>query len=160
MLSKLISAVIFILSTIGVLVTGVIMVAAAFGSEQFLDDFLRIADSVFRQLGAGFSVIACISGLLGLLQTILLVYFSICVGQLCNKHKVWGSIGTYLGISFATNILTNIVALVVGGVGNNGLLLLYTDRIYGILYVVFLLILCLIYFFGGAWLLEKRTNLE
>jgi len=52
------------------------------------------------------------------------------------------------------------VAIVAGVVGNGGLLLLFMENIYGVLYVVFLLAMCLIYFFGGAWLLEKRTNLE
>ncbi len=160
MLSKLISAVIFILLTGCVLAAGVIMAAASFGREQFVADFLRVLGAVFRQLGAGFSIMACVSGLLGLLQTILLIYFSICVGQLCNKHKVWGSIGVYLGITFVTNILFNIVAIVAGVVGNGGLLLLFTENIYGILYMVFLLALCLLYFFGGSWLLEKKTNLE
>jgi len=160
MLSKLISAVIFILLTGCVLAAGVVMAAASFGREHFVADFLRVMGNVFRQLGTSFSILACVSGLLGLLQTILQIYFSICVGQLCNKHKVWGSIGVYLGITFVTNILSNIVAIVAGVVGNGGLLLLFMENIYGVLYVVFLLAMCLIYFFGGAWLLEKRTNLE
>ena len=160
MLSKLISAVLFTLSTICVLTAGVILAAAGFGKANVVSEFVRVAGNVFRQLGAEFSIWACIFGLLGLLQNILLIYFSICVGQLCNKHKVWGSIGVYLTISFTTNILANIVASVAGVIGNGGLLLLFTDNIYGILYVMFLFALCLFYFFGGAWLLEKRTNLE
>jgi len=88
MLSKLISAVIFILLTGCVLAAGVVMAAASFGREHFVADFLRVMGNVFRQLGTSFSILACVSGLLGLLQTILQIYFSICVGQLCNKHKV------------------------------------------------------------------------
>ncbi len=159
-LSKLISAVIFIMSTAVVLAAGVVMVGAGFGRENFVADFLRVAGNVFRQLGTEFSILAGIAGFLGLVQNILLVYFSICIGQMCNKHKVWGSIGVYLGISFVTNILTNIVASAVGVLGNGGLISLFTDKSYGILYVVLLLGLCLFYFFGGSWLLEKRTNLE
>lgn len=160
MLSKLISAMIFILSTVCVLVAGIVMVGASFGKEIFVVDFLRIAGDVFQQVGAEFSILACVLGLLGLIQTILLVYFSICVGQLCAKNKVWGSIGTYLGIRFVINLLANIVASVSGVMGNGGLLLLFAENTYGILYAVFLLILCLVYFFVGSWLLEKRVNLE
>ena len=95
-----------------------------------------------------------------LIQMILLVYFSIAIGQLCTRHKVWGSIGSYLGISFVISFLTNIVAVATGIMGDGGLLMLFTDTIYAILYVVFQLALCLVYFFVGSWLLEKYTNLE
>jgi len=160
MLSKVISAVIFVLSSVCVLSTGVIMVGASFGETDFIADFLRVAKNVFRQLGTGFSILACVGGILSLLQTILLVYFSICIGQLCGKHKIWGSIGAYFGISFSINMLVSIVGLVAGVIGNGGLLYLYTENIYGILYDLFLLLLCLGYFFGGSWLLENRANLE
>ena len=130
------------------------------GEADFIADFLRVAKNVFRQLGTGFSILACVGGILNLLHTILLVYFSICIGQLCGKHKIWGSIGAYFGISFSINMLVSIVGLVAGVIGNGGLLYLYTENIYGILYDLFLLLLCLGYFFGGSWLLENRANLE
>lgn len=160
MLSKMISAVIFVLCTGCVLAAGVVMVGASFGTERFMEDLLRVAGNVFRQLGAEFSILAGISGLLRLIQMILLVYFSIAIGQLCTKHKVWGSIGAYLGISFVISFMTNIVAIAAGTMGNGGLLMLFTDTAYAIVYVVFQLALCLVYFFVGSWLLEKRTNLE
>lgn len=160
MLSKLISAVIFALCTGCVLAAGVVMVGASFGNERFIADLLRVAGNVIRQLGAEFSVLAGISGLMRLIQMILLVYLSIAIGQLCTRHKVWSSIGSYLGISFVISFLTNIVAVATGTMGDGGLLMLFTDTIYAILYVVFQLALCLVYFFVGSWLLEKYTNLE
>ena len=159
-LSKLISAVIFIVASACVLLAGVVVAGAGLRGEGFMTDFLQVLGDVFRQLGTSFSILAGIGGILNLLQAILLIYFSICIGQLCNKHKIWGSIGAYLGISFAINLLVTIMGMVFGVMGNGGLLYLYTENFYGVLYDLFLLALCLVYFFGSAWLLEKRTNLE
>ena len=160
MLSKLISAVIFIAATGCVLTAGMAVVAAGIGRGDFMAELLDATGRVLEELGAGFSILVCVGGILSMLQAILLIYFSICVGQLCAKHKVWGSIGAYLGITFAINMVTSIVAVVAGVMGNGGLLALFTENTYSILYIVFLLALCLIYFFGGSWLLEKRANLE
>ena len=160
MLSKLLSAVIFITLTGCVLAVGILLMIAGAGQVDMIGDVLAAFGRLFKELGTGSTVVAGISSLLTMFQTILLVYFSICVGQLCTKHKVWGSIGAYLGISFAINMLTSIVGVVSGVMGNGGLLVLFTENIYSIVYVVFQLGLCLLYFFGGAWLLEKRANLE
>lgn len=160
MLSKLISAVIFIGATACVLMAGMMVMAVGAGQGDVIPEILAAFGRLWEELGAGFTVVACISTVLSLLQAILLVYFSICIGQLCTKHKVWGSIGAYLGISFAINMVTSMVGLVAGVMGNGGLLMLFTENIYSIVYAVFLAGQCVLYFFGGAWLLEKRTNLE
>lgn len=162
MLSKLISGLAFEAMTMLVLIGGGLIVGLILGevNGETWDMIRNTFDEIFRQFRTYYGILYFVNLLLGAIQSLLLVYFSICVGQLFHKHKVWGSIGTYLGIVFSTQILVTVITIAgasfrgYSAISQSGFQ--WTDL--GEYHLVAVQIL--VYFFGGAWILEKKANLE
>lgn len=160
MLSKLISGLVFELVTMLVIGGGIVIVAAGLGDEQVWRESGRMIQDLFREFNTYFGAIYYINSVLGAVRGLLLIYFSICVGQLFAKHKIWGSIGTYLGILIVLELLVTIASIVMGVYGGMSVIEWYTTNGATWVNTLFLLAQIAVYFFVGSWLLEKKANLE
>ncbi len=159
MLSKLICGLLWLIMTFAVIFLGILIVMSMARVRNFWSRYgylLRLfAGSILYYKGAVFYV----NTFLGFVRGILLIFFSICVGQLCRKRKIWGAIGTYLGLTVVLRFTVGAAAFLgvilgtravqnwIAGPGGAGVRCLY---------------LCaqiLVFFFCGARILEKRANL-
>ncbi len=160
MLSKLISGLLFELLTTAVLVAGFIVTGWIIDIlpilSRFGDLFVYMWDEITDYYGIVYYLDVAVNAVRGL----LMIYFSICVGQLFNKHKVWGAIGTYLGLVIVLELFMGILALIIGFSPSGSLVWLasLTGGSWGNL--IFKVVQSGVYFFLGAWILEKKANLE
>ena len=65
---------------------------------------------------AGLTVLMLVQGVLcclsGLAMAILSVYAAMCIGQLTSRHRVWASIGAYLGVNI---VFSTVSSWIIGG---------------------------------------------
>jgi len=173
MLSKLISGLLFMLATAVALLAGVGVLVAILDSAEFARAlsqlapmFRRMILELSKELGTLNFIMLIVNGLLGVVRGLLLVYFSICLGQLFNKHKIWGSIGAFLAITIGLEVVTGIAYILSGSMympGGSALFsLVFVKGTRVVTWVELFLNIAQIcvYFFLGAWLLEKKANLE
>lgn len=159
MLSKLISGLAFQLLT-GLVLIGGIMITGIVLGDNVWKEITWIFQSLWEELSSYYGIIAIINMILTAVRGLLMIYFSICVGQLFNKHKIWGSIGTYLGLSIVLELFVTIAAIIVGAYrGSNTVFWIIN---HGMTWVntIWLTVQIGVYFFLGAWILEKKANLE
>lgn len=108
-----------------------------------------------------FVVVFVITVIIGIFANILMVYTSVSFGQLFQKHKVIGSIVSYICIYSVLQIANSIVtapmmfSTTVSGEAPDGLIapILYFGLGESI-------ILCIVYFLLTEWLMKKKLNLD
>lgn len=157
MLSKLISGLVFELLTMLVLCGGVFLMITIIGKGRFWTEFGYLVRRLFSEITEFFGISFYLNTITGWIRGLLMIYFSICVGQLFQKHKIWGSIGTYLGLLIVLELFVTIARLVIGVYGTVEAVFSagggWFDLVYNIIQIG-------VYFFLGSWILEKRANLE
>ncbi len=160
MLSKLLSGIFFILLTGAVLVAGFMIVAAGLGGESIWEQLYQVFSDFLQTFESFYGTLFFVNGILNFIRGILLIYFSICVGQMFTKHKIWGAIGTYLGLLIVLEIFVWIASLLFGLYGGVNALVrwMYSGSTW--VNTIYIIAQILVYFFLGAWILEKRANLE
>ncbi|MDD3243156.1 MAG: hypothetical protein PHD32_05445 [Eubacteriales bacterium] len=109
--------------------------------------------------------------LFGTAANILMIYASIAIGQLFNKHKLLASFGAYFGISAVFQLLNTLALIPLGMAINTTHITTWLDTFFetnplGILHLMFggcagvCLVLCVLFFFTTDILLRKRLNLD
>ncbi len=162
-----------IVSTLGILT--VVFLAGVLNAdfELFRKELWRVLGQVIpmlRQeelLGSAvlFAVQTLLAAISGTVFTVLHVYLAMALGQMSNKHRIWLSIGAYIGISLlmstvstalntdiATTIIFNDFNTVSGYFTIMNKVLLY-GNIQNIFYV-------LLFFFCTGFILDKKLNLQ
>ena len=79
--------------------------------EEFAEEFLELFGILFESNTSAFilfCVLFALNTIIGSFYTIFLIYMSIAMGQLVNKHRVLTSIGAYFGINF---IIQNVISI-------------------------------------------------
>ncbi len=126
---------------------------------------------VFEQLGISMYVLSSeiiVSVLVLLASFILIIYASIAVGHLFNRHKMLSSFGAFIALTTLTQIIITFVGWLSGNtlfsdvhVNPNDFLgmqqLIQLSIAYGI---AFIGLLCAAYFAVTNYILSKRLNLE
>ena len=160
MLSKLLSGLCFIVLTFVVFMAGMAIVAAGLGGANVWEEVSRGIRDFFETFTSFYGTLFFVNSVLNFIRGILLIYFSICVGQMFARHKIWGAIGTYLGLLIVLELFVFIGSLVFGLYGGlSGLFRwMYSGSTW--LNTLYIIAQILVYFFLGAWILEKRANLE
>ena len=160
MLSKLLSGLCFIVLTAVVLMAGMMIVAAGLGGANVWEELAQALRDFFETFESFYGALFFVNSVLNFIRGILLIYFSICVGQMFAKHKIWGAIGAYLGLLIVLELFVFIGSLLFGIYGGlNGIVRwFYGSSTWG--NTIYIIAQILVYFFLGAWILEKRANLE
>ena len=159
MLSKLISGLLFQLLTAAVLVAGLLVTGLIIDILPVLSRFGDLFLYMWEEITSYYGIVYYLDMAVNAVRGLLMAYFSICVGQLFNKHKVWGAIGTYLGLVIVLELFVGIAGLIMGGASGS---LLWLASLTGGSWwnLIFKAAQAGVYFFLGAWILEKKANLE
>ena len=160
MLSKTISGFLLLSLTGVLLAAGLLILLWILVGNQLWSEVPEVIGAVLDEFFNGYSIWYMVNMILERICGLLLIYFSICVGQLFQKHKVWGAIGTYLLIMTVYYITATIFVVVTGLFGEMDTILWMTDTSMNIAGTVLCVVEMCLYFFLGSWILEKRINLE
>jgi hypothetical protein len=160
MLSKVISGLAFQVLTYLVLIGGIVVMLFLVGEKEEVAEFGRVLHRIASEILSYYGIGQCLNMVLGMLKGLLMIYFSICVGQLFQKHKIWGAIGTYLGLRIVLELFVWIGAIVAGIFGDINILLWGFSRDSVLPSGLYALAQILVYFFVGSWILEKKANLD
>ena len=99
--SKVISALIWLLSTVVIQVISLLITFSGVVELGFLGDFCETMGEVISQLfSAGDTIWQVVIGVFNSLAGLYMIYFAICLGQMVNRHRVLSSVLFYLGMNF------------------------------------------------------------
>lgn len=154
-LSKLlVSLVWYFLAAITVLLSiGILFALIMMNNEDFLIPELQ---TFIQQLDWSIALTQFVYGVIESIMGILLIYFSISVGQLFKDHRLLFAILTYFGISivlgvFGALIFTNYLENLY-----NAALPLYPSPILALINII----LAFAYYFGTHYIMTKKLNLQ
>lgn len=159
--SKMISGVtLLLLSSLVVLASATVVTAGL----NLWDDFtISFFGSIFKALHMNHLLIAALyllEGFVTVLQTVAVIYVSICIGQLATKHRVLGAIGIFLAIYLVLGMVATLGSAIFMQLfkGNEGTVLYY-----GVTSTVTILFRGLVTagsLAGSLLLMKRKLNLE
>ena len=161
--SKLLISVIWmLLAGASAVVSGfVFMVSSGFLGFLIREgELIRVIKEVFEVLPWTTVILTLVSGLIGIVSSILLFYLSMAIGNMANKNKFLFSVLAYLGIQTVLSIVASIV-MVLGGTAlfeqvYEAETFFNTINITSIIINVLTAVGC---FIATDWILKRRLNL-
>ncbi|MCK3905048.1 ABC transporter permease [Streptococcus suis] len=154
-LSKLLASLVwYLLAGITIILSiGIVLAVLMLGSEEFVIPELQ---TLIQQLDWSVIFAHLFYSLIESTMGILLIYFSISVGQLFKDHRLLFAILTYIGISivvgvFGTLVFTNYLENLY-----NAALPLYPSPILALINII----LAFAYYFGTHYIMTKKLNLQ
>jgi len=170
--SKLLVSMLWMLSSVIVAMISILIIAYKKGDiTEIFNGLVTVHTRVIEQLGAWaylltFEIILGV--LLCLAAGILIIYASIAIGHLFNRHKMLASFGAFITLNVLTQIFLKLASLIqeithfpnihiasndfLGSLSAIHLLICYAIIIIGLL--------CAAYFAATNYILSKRLNLE
>ncbi|HHT7827378.1 TPA: ABC transporter permease [Streptococcus suis] len=154
-LSKLLASLVwYLLAGITIILSiGIVLAVLMLGSEEFVIPELQ---TLIQQIDWSVVFAHLFYSLIESTMGILLIYFSISVGQLFKDHRLLFAILTYIGISivvgvFGTLVFTNYLENLY-----NAALPLYPSPILALINII----LAFAYYFGTHFIMTKKLNLQ
>ncbi|MCD2492704.1 hypothetical protein LQE92_08690 [Lacrimispora sp. NSJ-141] len=161
LISKIISGVtLLIVSFVILALSGVILTA---GTDMWGYPMVSFAERLFEAVklyNPFIAILYVLNGLVSVIQMVLVIYFSICVGQLVSKHRVLAAIGIYIG--------TNIVLGMISALGSTIFISLLDGSYGSTLYFTVTNLASILFktavaaggYIGSYCILKHRLNLE
>ena len=160
--SKVISALIWLLSTVVIQVISLLITFSGVVEQGFFGDFCETMGEVISQLfSAGDTIWQVVIGVFNSLAGLYMIYFAICLGQMVNRHRVLSSVLFYLGMNFFLNLLNGFlkeIFISVDIAALNGVVSYGTG--YYIITVLLLIIKLALFGAGSVLIMQKKLNLE
>ncbi len=163
--SKLLASFLWtVLSFVAVFASILAVASGSFDWSDFTQGFKMVMAEIKTEFGNNlvlFFVEVIFMVILGIINSILLIYVSVAVGQLFNGHKVLGSFAAYIGINIALQIVMTICTAALG--------FLFRDSFEDItsithilfpLVLFFLLVINAAYYLATDFIFKRRLNLE
>lgn len=170
MCAKTVSGLLILLSGMLMIAVGVLIPAAvAVGMEAEIGEivlFLRKGLSqVWEELIRGLGTLYLVNQALSAVSGLLFAYLALCIGQLCQQHRILAAIGAYIGIGILEGILQSAgTAILSGTIGRGQDMVWFLERMVTGTFkagtTVYLICQCVIAFWLSSWILEKKINLR
>lgn len=137
----------------------------------FSSQLASLYNLLIKDLGASVYILGMemiIGSLLSLASLILIVYASIAIGHLFNKHKLLASFGAFIGLNSLSQVFFSIISKI-PGIDNTSISITSSKDLIGMLPFIQLALLytivitgliCAAYFAIANFILNKRLNLE
>lgn len=174
-ISKLLVAMLWSVASTIIFIISIFILMSGHGIMDAFHDFGDFWSELISYTGSQvyFSIfIYIVLMLVGAVNSILLVYFAISVGQLMNKHRVLISIAAYFGINFVLQNVISILFLVTGTFEpefaymssyDTSLMISMTMEYFnkiGLISLLITILLNIVYFVMTNLILTKKLNLE
>jgi hypothetical protein len=163
--SKLIASILWNTICFSAVIASIGVVITATGHMTQVTDFFNLVINEFRlELGDSstlFMIELIVMIFLSVLNSVLMIYVSIAIGQLFNGHKVLGSFGAYIVISIAVQIISTIATLVVSFFfSKNFSEISAVPQIVFPLTLLFLLVFNIAFYWVTDYIFRKKLNLD
>ncbi|HHV10342.1 MAG TPA: hypothetical protein GXX75_08715 [Clostridiales bacterium] len=163
--SKLIISFLWSLVSIAAVILSLIVV---FSGYSYYPDMKHALAMLFRELASSlgnyatlFYVELIVMTLLSIINSTLMIYVSIAIGQLINGHKIIGSIGAYIGLSTVLQVLSvALMAIANLAFGNTFQDITSVPRIIFPFSLAFQLVTSIAFYLGTDFLFKRKLNLE
>lgn len=154
-LSKLVASLVwyFLAGITALLAIGIVISFVLMSTNELLIPELQ---HVFQQVDIGIFIAYALSTLIESIRGILLIYFSISVGQLFRDHRLLFAILTYIGISILSGSISMFYYINQGDVYADTISSLYPNPFFVLLNIV----LAFGYYFGTHYIMTKKLNLQ
>jgi len=160
MTSKLISAFIWMFALALIIVPSILILIYCYSEQSLINETYK-----FIEMNKAYTIVFGIEYLLGLINTVFVIYFSISISklQIWRKFGVLGGISTYFVIELLSSIP---VLLFNNSIGNTKSTTNFSDMVqqYPINSIVFqcffMLFTCVLLFLATSYLLNNRTSLK
>lgn len=150
------------------IISGVIAVCSIFIIAKVEDPKMKLSEIfafLSRHMGYTIAVEMVLTGLLGIVSGIMMIYAAVALGQLFNKHRLLASFGMYIGVSTACQVLFFIFLFIFGsGISFQSSYepMLWQSQVqifllYGIMYFAIVTAGC---FVLTNFILKRKLNLE
>lgn len=163
--AKLLISIFWTIAGIIAVIASVLVVSSTPGElSRFLAELKSVRNELQTQFGSKTTLLIAefmISMILGLINTILMIYVSIAIGQLFNSHKIIGSFVAYVCISVILQFAITILAYIAGQIYDQNIndLMVVPNLILPCI-IFFISVLSLVYYFVTAYIFKKKLNLE
>lgn len=163
--SKVISAIIWYVSSIVVQVASILILSVGTFDYELTQEDAMILDFYKDMFGEMIStrdiVLQSILWVFGLLASLFLIYFAICVGQMVNRHRVIASIVIYFGANSLINTIQNVTMQEFFAIEESGMsVTMEFSTGYYVVSAIFLLLRLVLFAGGSIWIMKKKVNLE
>ena len=163
--AKLLSAVMWQMATLAAVAASV---AILLFRLEFLPDVLAgirtFWEAIRYELGLTLTaavVLSLVLAFLSTIQGILLIYAAIAIGHTIRGHRILGSVGAYIGLSVAWQMVSSVVTmLTTGGMLTTGSMLLEAFWVVPLIGIFLSLAACGLLFFITVYILGRQLNLE
>lgn len=165
----LISMMWLVISLITALLSILIIASREVSVFEIIDQFRYAWQVVYSNLGPSLWLTVAeilISFVLGIISGILIIYASIALGHLLNKHKIPASFGAFLFLNTITQIVSAIITSIFLRTGLNSLFYIEVtpahSSFHSIMWLGIILssVFAITYFMITNFILTKRLNLE
>ncbi|HFI0271113.1 TPA: ABC transporter permease [Streptococcus suis] len=111
---------------------------------------------VFQQIDIGLLISHGLNILIESTMGILLIYFSISVGQLFRDHRLLFAILTYIGISIVVGSFGIFYTIAQGDLFSETAVSIYPNPFFALINII----LAFVYYFGTHYIMTKKLNLQ
>lgn len=160
--SKVISAVIiYVVSLLMQGLSVLILSVGTFDPEAMEEVFLVFKQIFTGMIPVGDMVAQIVLNVVGMLSSLLMIYFAICVGQMVNRHRVISAVVIYFGLNALLSVINTWISEAFMEVIQIGINIEFRyDLAYYVFTGLFLLIQLVGFSFGSILIMKKKLNLE
>ena len=160
--SKVISAVIIYVVTFLVQGISLLILCVGIFDPQITQEIVNILGQLFGDVvPMGDMIGQLIINVVATFSSLLMIYFSICVGQMVNRHRVISSVVVYFGLNALLNVINTWISGAFMEIVPSGLSVEFRyDPVYYVFVGVFLAIQLAGFSVGSIMIMKKKLNLE
>lgn len=163
--SKLLTSTIWtITSTIAVIASIVIVFSGSIHFSEVPEVWQAIADEMKRAFGSNttllvieFIVLIAVS----ILNSILMIYVSIAIGQLFNGHKILGSFAAYIVLNIVVQVVSTIITIIFSLIFNHTVVEINAlPQVIFPISILLFTILTVVYYLVTDYIFKRKLNLD
>ncbi|HFI0853837.1 TPA: ABC transporter permease [Streptococcus suis] len=154
-LSKLLASLVwyFLAAITALLAIGIVISFILISSNDIVFPEIQY---VFQQIDIGLLISHVLNILIESTMGILLIYFSISVGQLFRDHRLLFAILTYIGISIVVGSFGIFYTIAQGDLFSETAVSIYPNPFFALINII----LAFVYYFGTHYIMTKKLNLQ
>ena len=160
--SKVLSAVIIYVVTLLAQGTSVLILTVGTFDKAVAEEVMKVIGQLFSDIiPVGDIIGQAVISIFAMLSSLLMIYFSICAGQMVNRHRVISAVVVYFGLNAVRNVVNTWIAEAFMKINPSGFGVEFRyDPVYYVFTGVFLAIQLVGFSVGSIMIMKKKLNLE
>lgn len=159
--AKVISGLFWLFVSLLVQAAGFLILAAGALRHEVVKEVLWVMTELYEPFfGAGDLIWQIVFALFNSVVSLMMVYFSICLGQMSRHRRVLSSVVWYFGLSLLFNMISGAATDMFINVDIMGDVLVTYDAGYYVMNVVVMLLKMMVFAGGSILVMQKNLNLE